>query len=832
DPVSTAAWFGGALDVAAIAGDGSGSGVAAAQLLIGGHPAAADVPSSGSWSFHANLAQLLPQTEGPVTLEVIATDNVGNVGSARQTIQVDTVPPSISAVQIESTPDGRDAAGQDWFRGPTVAPAAADIVVSAAIEDENLISSGDSAPAAIAGGVRVPGVEISGRWTFAIPRSVGLAAAGPVVVTFDAQDLAGNHPAVSPSAALYFDDVTPTAFNPVVADDPTWYGRSVLIRPAVALTFAALPRSGVSSVVLQVADQPESACVKSGASAYTCSLPSLSAPASAETVLPFQVVATSGTGIVSSASGTRNIDDAPPVISNAAPPPYPAPSGALSWSHDGSHFNIRDDGVLYTFKAYDCGSGVRSAASFALAPQPSARTVTVTATAARQSCANGALATVYDVSVSANLSSLPAGSLPAADNMLSVSATVVDGASDGNAGVVQHSATQARAVAVTRRLWQTDPLGWFRLALGPLPIVSSASTVSALRPADGSVAWSHGPANVLAHPVVGGQPGAPVVSYATGSPTVEGATLNQVSAFDGSLAASACPVRASISANCSGGFRTHSVSLALATDGTPVLADNFFLDDGVVPPNKEVSCWAAAYALSIGCSPFAQSSSGDSLQGLFIGRQGHAFFIDTPVNTLTGPGIPGLQVRALGGGVLADGPRCDSIDLLTDAAGADAPACGGGRYTFDGAGFTSTWTASAPPARAVPALNLFFARDGTAYSLAQGTAIPGFNGAGSPLLIAGSSAPVLYSALGMVLSAFHISSNGYGPTAVGLPAIPGPSIDDALLDSRTGTLYVASNGQVSAIAVERTDVPGGDTAWATRNRDNCRSNNLEFACAF
>jgi hypothetical protein len=253
-----------------------------------------------------------------------------------------------------------------------------------------------------------------------------------------------------------------------------------------------------------------------------------------------------------------------------------------------------------------------------------------------------------------------------------------------------------------------------------------------------------------------------------------------------------------------------------------------------VPPSMESSCWAAAYALAIGCSLWGPGASGHTLQGLFIGRQGHAFFIDTPVNTVAGPGIPKLQVRALGGGVLADGPRCDSIDLLTDAAGADAPACGGGRYTFDGVGFASAWTASASPSRTVPALNLFLAADGTGYSLTAGTAIPGFNGAGQPLLVATSSSPVLYSytAAHASLTAQRISSNGYVPSAVPLPGVPGPVIDDSLLDPRTGTLYVASNGQVSAIAVEPADLAGGGTAWATRSRDNCRSNNLEFACPF
>src|SRR5207248_362707 len=109
---------------------------------------------------------------------------------------------------------------------------------------------------------------------------------------------------------------------------------------------------GISSVILRAADQAESGCAKVGPSAYLCTLASLSAPSAAETVLPFEVIATSVAGIPSSSSGSCNIDDAPPVISNTAAIPYPPPAGALAWSHDGAHFNVRDDGVLYTFKAH------------------------------------------------------------------------------------------------------------------------------------------------------------------------------------------------------------------------------------------------------------------------------------------------------------------------------------------------------------------------------------------------------------------------------------------------------------------------------------------------
>lgn len=827
--VPEAAWLGGALDVEATADDAAGSGVVSTELRVDGRSAGAGASDGSAWSFHAQLAQLLPGAERAVALEVLATDLVGNVGSAQRMIQVDTVAPAISAARVETAADGRDPAGQDWFLGPTAAPGGGEIVVSAVIADPNLVSTGDSAPAAMVGAARFPGAANGDTWTFAIPRSVGLNATGPVAVTFDAQDLAGNHPVASPSVALYFDDVTAAAFRPAIANDSTWYARSAAVRPTVAVTFPAMPRSGVASVVLRMSGQPDSGCMKSGGAAWTCTVSSTSAPAAAETALAFEVLATSVAGVASAAAGSRNIDDAPPVVSNAAAVAYPAPAGPLSWGHDGFHFNVRDNGVLYTFTAVDCGSGVKSVSAFTLTPLPATRSVSLVDSGARQACANGTVAPVYNVALSADLSTVPAGAFPVADNMLNLNVTVVDGASDGGSGFVRHAASQGKLVSTTRRLWQTGTLGITRLALGPLLVASSSGTVSGLARADGTAVWTQSTGDVLAPPVVGGQAGAPVVYFATGSASSPGATLNQVSANDGSAAASPCTVLAAAppQQTCQGGFRTQFASLALATDGTPVLADNFYVESGLA---GEADCWWASYAISRGCSSWIASTPNHNLEGLFIGRQGQAFFIDTQVSTFGGMQGRTLQERSLGAAGSVNGPGCGSIDLITDAAGADAPACNGSRYAFSGQWSSPIWSGSASPSRTLPALELFFAGDGTAYSLASGAAVPGFNGAGTPLLIDGSSAPVLYSAVGATLSALRISGGGYGPTVLGLPQVPGTAVDDAVLD-RSGTLYVASNGQVSAIAVESPG-PAGGMAWPTRNRDSCRSNNLEFACPF
>ncbi len=826
DPVPASAWFGGPLDVTATIADGAGSGVASAQLLVDGHPAVSDSPAGAAWKFHAGLDQLLPATEGPVKLEVIAADEVGNLGRAEQTIQVDTVAPVVSAVRIDSAPDGTDGAGQGWFSGPTVAPLAGAVIVSAAIADANLVTSGDSAPAAVVGAARFAGSASGGRWRFAIPRSVGLDADGPIMVAFDAQDAAGNHPLVSPPVALYFDDVAGPAFRPSIASDATWYARGAGIRALVQVTYPVMPHSGIASAVLHVAGQADCACTQTRQNAWSCPLASTAAPAGAETAVAFDVLATSVVGASSASSGTRNFDDAAPVISTAPPVPYPAPEGALAWSHDGAHFNVRDSGTLYAFAAWDCGSGVVAPSLLSLSPQPAVRAVKIVASGASHSCANGTAAPVYDVAVTADLSTLPTGALPSADNALSVSVTVADAANDGAGGAVQHSASQTKTVAVTRRLWQTPAAGFDRLALGPALIASSSGAVVALSRANGSPVWTLSSGTVIAPPVVGSAGGSAAIYFGTGLPTKPGVTLLQVAADDGRPLDS-CALLARPSASCTGGLRNHWTALALATDGSAVVADDFLVAEGL---NGELDCWSAAYMLAHGCSTWVASTLNHNLEAPLIGRGGRVFFVHTQVSATGGPQPSAVQEWTLDGAKNADGPACNALDLLTDDGGGDALACGGGRYAFSGLTFNPLWTGSASPLRTLPGLDLFFSAAGAAYQLSTGAAIQGFNGAGTPLLVDSSASPVLFSASGTALSALHIGAAGYGSSALGLPAVPGSTVDDSLLD-RSGTLYVASNGQVSAIATTSPG-PAGGMAWVTRGRDNCRSNNLEFACPY
>jgi hypothetical protein len=217
-----------------------------------------------------------------------------------------------------------------------------------------------------------------------------------------------------------------------------------------------------------------------------------------------------------------------------------------------------------------------------------------------------------------------------------------------------------------------------------------------------------------------------------------------------------------------------------------------------------------------------------------IGRgQLHAIVETTTAGT--GTGNTQLFAFPLAGGASVPGPSWTSpgpygvVDLITDNGGWDSPIATGGRYTFNGTGFPNNWNNGVDPLLSAPLLDRLLTATGAGYALSNGASA--FPASGAPLLIDGSSSPVVYYASGATISAVRLSPGGYGSAAWGLPAVPGSSISDAVLD-KSGILYVVSGGQVSAIA---TDSPGLGTAiggWAVSGRDACRSNSLEFACPY
>jgi hypothetical protein len=759
-----------------------------------------------------------------LVLEVTAQDAVGNASTAKLTFKVDNNPPVVSAAHVDTAFDGTDASGQGWFRGPSADPAGGSIVVSAVISDPFLVTSGDTAPVAIVGGARIVGTFAGGRWSFSLPRSIGVNATGAVGVTFDAQDLAGNH-AVSPTLALLFDDLPATSFMPVIPEDAVWYAQGASL--TIPVTLGAVPRSGLASVALTLAGQPASPCVGADLT-WSCNLPTSSVVAGAEVGVPFTISAASFSGVTAVAKGTRNVDGAPPVVTATVAVPYPpAATGPMAWSHDGSHFNLRDNGTLYTFKAYDCGAGVRGVQSLTLTPSLGAQSVSVTDSGARQACANGTTATVFDVSVSGDLSTSAPGSFAGADNALTISVAVADRATDVSGSPAPHSTSATAPVSVTRRLWQTGPSAARLLALGPTLIASGPNLLTGLRTTDGTALWTNA-VPVLSGPVIGGTASAPVGYIGQGSKTQN----NTIVAFDLStgMTLNTCGVFAtpSLPAGCKApSSLAVSNRLAITSTGAALMYGSV-TNTGANTTTGDTCGAALSAAAMLGSACTLPGGSTPAVVGqLTVGRGGRAFFVAEVDDFAAGTTQSTLgELSIANGSVVTSSASCRGM-ALTDDAGNDSPLCDQGRYTFDGASMNARWFGSNPsPAATVPAADEYFAGTNR-YGILSG-ALSAFN-LGVVLAVDGSTSPIVYAATGAKLAAIGIDGS---PARFGLPGLPGTAVLDLAMDKHGNAYVVSDGGQVSAIA---TDSPGLGTAsfgWATRGRDACRSSSLDFTCPF
>lgn len=818
-----AVWRNGPLDLNANVGDGAGSGLASTSLLLNGAftPGASD--GGGGFNYHVDLSGLTA-TEAAVSFQIVGVDNVGNQGDAGFTLNVDNVPPVINGAQIDTAFDGTDSTSQGWFQGPTVAPGAGAVVVSAAISDANLVTSGSNRPIAIANGAPFFGTFDAGtnRWLFSIPRSVGINANAPVAVSFDAQDLAGNHPASVPSLSLQFDDVPASSFIPAIPPDTSWRPRSGT--SGILVTFGSSPRSGFASVALKVAGQPDAPCTLNVD--WLCSLAATDAPAGQETILPISVVAKSVTGVASSSNGTRRFDDASPVVSNANAVPYP---GASTWGHDGSHYTLRDNGTIFTFTAYDCGAGVSSVASFGFSPQLATRNVSLTDSGSRVTCGNGVVAAVYNVTVTGNLSTATPGAFGGADNVGTVSVTVQDG--------VANQAGSSKTFNATRRLWQTSNFGAVSIALGPTLAAGTGSSVVGLRLSDGANLWTSTAPNggsLLAGPVVGGTAGSPAVFYASSADNP--AIITEVTAQNGSPLRT-CSLEAALplASSCSdpggaitdptlqqGHYRT--AALAVAADGSLAFTQGLLkhgFNSATTNDCGVAQYWAGTMTASSCSSWFtsgANSTNGHYISQLTIGRSGRTFQLDNNFNFIATGGPTNLNEVTLGSATTTTQATCSSI-VLADNGGNDSAICNPNRYTFNGA-WSTTFSGGGSAFITAPAQGVYLGAAG--YNLSNGGLAFGFSG--SALAVDASSAVVyLNSGSSLVANAF----NG-GAVGAQLWALPSLSVSDSLMD-KSGNLYVVSGGQVFAMATDSAGLTGG-VAWPTRARDACRSSNLEYSC--
>ncbi|HEY2031362.1 MAG TPA: hypothetical protein VGH20_19360 [Myxococcales bacterium] len=807
--------------------------IASAQLVLPDGGAYDGTASGNLYTFTVPASDVVaPGAEAAVPFTLVATDVAGNREGLdnASALQVDDSAPVLSNAALDSGFDGVDGAGQGWLRGPSADPAAGDVVVSVQIDEAFIATAGAGAPVAIVGGTSFPGTAAGKRWTFSLPRSVGAGATAPVAVSFAASDQVGHTAASSPSLALQFDDVAPAAFAPALSADATWYARSPDVKAPVVVSIAAAPRSGVAGVVLRVAGQPDAQCTGS-AESWLCVLPTTLAPAGAESVLAVTVAAMSVTGVASTVTTTRNVDDAPPVISATPAIPYPAATSAPDrWGHDGAHFTLRDSGALYRFSAWDCGAGIRSVSAFSTSPVLASSTAAVADSGARHPCDNGTTAIVYDVAVASDLG--VAGAFPAADNLLSVAATVADSVEGGSRPTGVHSASASRTdIQVTRRLWQTPGGGFSNLAVGPAIVVSGPAGLSGLSPSDGRTLWASAVAP-LSGPVIGGTAAAPVGYYGQGSNTSE----NTLVAFDPSTGAvsKSCVVASTpaLPTGCRAAVPSvfRSSALALESDGSGLLLASTGAR-GIDSQGNGCGAQRAVFEqISAGVCSFNGATMISQADGLQVGHGAHAFVASDIYDfAFDAPGDVTLsEVSAAGGAVTASTVSATSC-ILTDDAGSDSPLCDGSRYVWTGSGFAGPSYNSGPADVSLPGSDLYFAGP-SAFALSSGAAA--FAGSGTVLAVDASPNPIAYVASGGSVQAVHVGASAFGTQPFTLPPLLDTVVSDLALDRR-GTLYVVSgNGQVSAMA---TDSPGLATqgfGWATRGRDACRSSSLDFTCPF
>jgi hypothetical protein len=775
-PLSTIIWLRGVVDVSATIDDGDGSGMASARVLLDGTLASTLPPAGSGWAFQPDLSSVIPGIDGPVTLRVEGVDAVGNVGFAEQVINVDTLLPSVSEPRVETAPDLIDAFGRGWFRGPTLAPGAADIVVSAAISDAHLITDGVGAPAAVFAGARYPGTLSAGRWTFIIPRSAGLSAGGAVPVIFDAEDLAGNHPASdAPRATIFIDDeqhfeatavpdgkfhrADETVSVVVTATPPSGFpapGGSVDLTAAARLSIGSCTAIAPDAAST-FAPSPDASTLLFNVPVATCMAANTDAP------VGFSVSLFSLAGGTATASGTLHIDEVAPVVGNLTVF-YPAPAPALDWGHDGLHFNRHDTGNLFAFSAFDCDGAVTASLAQVFAGVTVASAPDTSGALSPAACANGGV-TVWRFTVSGDMASLPASAFAALTGSLGFSAVVADAA--GNRTPIDVN------LGLTRKLWRATPTGAASsLALGASVFASGDGGIFAFDLNSGAqTRWSNarsGPATVATNR------GAPALVFATAN------------AADALFAAG------------SGGSCSHGdtvTGFGLIDESTASYSSESQVWDGTCQPGciadscgftscancsacwntftKSFTDWLRLSGKTVTCSP------GPAAAAACAGSPDGPASLGNRVSTA----IPAARWLGQDGG---------NAWALADAAGTELGAYGAPLTVAAG------WPvidASSPP---------------RAY-------LPG---------VFGSSGRI---------DVVELEAAGFGARVIQLDGFPGPIVDMQL--SSSGILYVLSGGAVHAVIV---DSAGSGTAavgeqrsaWPSHCHDPCRSSLAGYACPY
>jgi hypothetical protein len=800
-----------------------------------------NAPAAGSsaWTFPLTLpsdATIETDKYGPLT--VTAQDNASNSSSDSTQIyfMLDNKPPAITGLSVATAADGV-VAGANWYRGPNNSPPTQTLDLTATITEKYLDPA--APPHATIGNTTVTGnadTTTTGLWHFAIPRTVGSNATGAILVTLDAQDLAKNHSS-KPTISLNFDDVAPASFAPAINADTGWHPRTNATGSAIPLpvtaTFSKLPLSGIKTI--QLAGNLNA--TSNTSTVYTFSLPATYAPAGVEKAFASSVVTTSGVGVSATSGVTRNIDDVPPVVIGAAINYSNAAAGTpLAWGHANS-FTVRDSGTLYTFQTYDCGSGVGSVAATAFG-QP-----VMASSGSTFACSNGAQAVLFNVGVTGNLAT---AHFTAVDNPQVLAATVSDAvASAGSAAL--HSASSSATANVTRRYWQTGNLGVSSLALGPSVVIgATGSGLVGLGAASGQ-GWTN--TTAAANVAVGVYNGAPAVFTLQQSATNSSLT-GTLGFFDpgtGAALGTACSQQVTTTASGNPFPQIQTNALALFTNGDAAAVVSEEVDWSLTAGGDIYPARTAGWRSSAGCPRWLNSSSSaktyNNVLGtnFVIGRNSWTYFGVGDAATTNAPAL--IAANANGNGPISNASACSSASgvVAADNGGSDALICDGvQKWTFNGAGFAPSWSV------ANSALPPFLVAGSTNTIL--GDPLGGGNTSGIDLVSGGATIPA-YAARAWLVDnsvvpnifdslpsgALEVRSTTGSSISGGLYALPTPvpnsPVADMIMD-KTGILYVAAGGQVSALFTDSTGLGTNFNGWPVRGHDACRSSNLEYACPY